>query len=158
MWSPLALSPPRSVAPAWTSSGHQSARFGGTWMPTPGRSRLASRTSRTMSSTERGQDRLASRHEPDHVLDRDGAGPRRQVAVRGVADAGPPVALGRAGGDLRRLLAVIPPVRHEVLEDDLLDVVEPLERLQRGDPVVLGLADADEDAAGERDPQVARRA
>ena len=41
MWSPLALSPPRSVAPAATSSGHQSARFGGTWMPTPGSSSRA---------------------------------------------------------------------------------------------------------------------
>jgi hypothetical protein len=50
MWSPLALRPPRSVAPAWTSSGHQSARLGGTWMPTPGISRRVSAISRFMSA------------------------------------------------------------------------------------------------------------
>ena len=50
MWSPLALSPPRSVAPARTSSGHQSARFGGIWMPTSGISRRASAISRFMSA------------------------------------------------------------------------------------------------------------
>ena len=54
MWSPLADSPPRSVAPAATSSGHQSARFGGTWMPTPGSSRCASPISRFISSIETG--------------------------------------------------------------------------------------------------------
>ena len=67
---------------------------------------------------------------------------------------GAPVLLGGLGGDLGRLLAVVAPVRDEVLEDDLLEVVEPGERLERGHAVVLGLADADEDAAGERDAQV----
>jgi hypothetical protein len=51
-------------------------------------------------------------------------------------------------------------VRDEVLEDDLLQVpvlgVHRGERLERGDPVLLGLADADEDARRERDPQLAR--
>ena len=42
MWSPLALSPPRSLAPARTSSGHQSDRLGGTWIPTSGIRRRAS--------------------------------------------------------------------------------------------------------------------
>ena len=51
MWSPLALSPPRSVAPARTSSIHQSDRFGGTWIPTPGNNRRASPISRFMSSS-----------------------------------------------------------------------------------------------------------
>ena len=54
MWSPFALNPPRSVAPAATSRGHQSARFGGIWMPTSGISRRASTTSRSMSSTVTG--------------------------------------------------------------------------------------------------------
>ena len=55
MWSPLLESPPRSVAPAATSRGHQSARFGGIWIPTSGISRRASRTSRSMSSTVTGE-------------------------------------------------------------------------------------------------------
>src|SRR4051794_41451435 len=56
MWSPLADRPPRSVAPAATSSGHQSARFGGTCTPTPGRSSRAVRTSARMSSIVTGED------------------------------------------------------------------------------------------------------
>ncbi|CAB4955727.1 unannotated protein [freshwater metagenome] len=54
MWSPLAESPPRSVAPAATRRGHQSARFGGIWMPMSGMSRRVSCTSSTMSSIEIG--------------------------------------------------------------------------------------------------------
>ena len=54
MWSPLDDNPPRSVAPAPTSSGHQSARLGGIWMPTSGISRRVSCTSRRMSSIETG--------------------------------------------------------------------------------------------------------
>ena len=53
-------------------------------------------------------------------------------------------------------------MRDEVLEDDLLEVavlgVHGGQRLQRGDALVLGLADPDEDPARERDPQLARRA
>ena len=55
MWSPLAERPPRSVAPASTSSGHQSERFGGTWMPTSGISRRHSAISRFMSSSVIGE-------------------------------------------------------------------------------------------------------
>ena len=54
MWSPLADRPPRSVAPAATSSGHQSARLGGTWMPTSGISRRVSAIRRFMSSIPTG--------------------------------------------------------------------------------------------------------
>ena len=64
-------------------------------------------------------------------------------------------------GDLGDLAPVVARVRHEVLEDHLLDVavarVHGGERLERGDALVLGLADADQDAARERDPQLARR-
>jgi hypothetical protein len=49
-------------------------------------------------------------------------------------------------------------VRDEVLEDHLLDVAELAvqrgERLQRGDPLLLGLADSHQDPAGEWDPQL----
>ena len=120
MWSPLALRPPRSVAPAATSSGHQSARFGGTWMPTPG-----------ISRARLGDEAL-------HVLDRRPAWPTR--AGRGAArrdEPGAPEALGRLGGDLGRLLAVVAAVRDEVLQDDLLQVavlgVHGGQRLERGD-------------------------
>ena len=54
MWSPLLERPPRSVAPASTSSGHQSARFGGTWTPTSGIRRFDSAINRFMSSIETG--------------------------------------------------------------------------------------------------------
>ena len=93
--------------------------------------------------------------QPLHVGDRDLVGPRGPLVLRRRADPGAPVALGRLGGDLGRLLAVVAAVRDEVLEDDLLDVVEAGERLERGHPVRLGLADADEDAARERDLQLA---
>ena len=50
-------------------------------------------------------------------------------------------------------------MRHVVLEDHLLDVavagLQLGERLQRGDPLLLGLADPDQDPARERDPQLA---
>ena len=54
MWSPLAERPPRSVAPAATSSGHQSARLGGTWMPMSGMRRRVSAMSRFISSIDTG--------------------------------------------------------------------------------------------------------
>jgi len=60
MWSPFALSPPRSVAPAATRSGHQSARFGGTWTPTPGSSSRAVCTSARMSSIVTGDDHVGA--------------------------------------------------------------------------------------------------
>ena len=65
-------------------------------------------------------------------------------------------------GDLRRLAAVVARVRHEVLEDHLLDVavlgLHLGECSQRIDALVGRLADADEDPARERDPQLARGA
>ena len=75
--------------------------------------------------------------------------------MRRVGDPGRPVALGRLRRDLGRFLAVVAAVRDEVLEDDLLDVSVPGERLQRRHPVFLGLPDADQDPARERDLQVA---
>ena len=73
----------------------------------------------------------------------------------------PVLARGRVG-DLRGLLSVVALVRHEVLQDHLLDVpvlgVQRRERLQRLDALLLALADAHEDPARERDPQLARRA
>ncbi len=92
--------------------------------------------------------------EPLHVRERDRRGPRRGAVVRMGVQPGAPELLGRLGGDLRRLLAVVAAVRDEVLQDHLLQVVEAGERLQRGHPVRLGLADADQDPAGERDPQL----
>ncbi len=70
-------------------------------------------------------------------------------------------ARGRVG-DLGRLAAVVALVRHEVLQDDLLDVavlgVQRGEGLQRLEALLLGLADPDEDSAGEGDFQLARDA
>ena len=135
MWSPLLESPPRSVAPAATSRGHQSARFGGIWIPTSGISRRASRTSRSMSSTVTGDAHAGAGH----------VGP--------LVQPGAPVRLGGLRGDVGRLLAVVAAVRDEVLEDDLLQVPEAGERLERRHPVGLGLADPDEDPAREGDLQ-----
>ena len=92
-------------------------------------------------------------HQPLHVLHGHGRRPRRRRNVRAVVQPGAPVALRRLRGDLRRLLAVVAAVRDEVLEDDLLEVREAGERLERRDPVRLGLADPDEDPARPRDPQ-----
>ena len=75
-----------------------------------------------------------------------------------VVQAGAPERLRRLGRDLGGLLAVVAPVRHEVLQDHLLEVIEARERLERRHPVLLGLADADQDPARERDPQLLRGA
>ena len=122
-----------------TSSGHQSARFGGTWMPTSGISRRVSAISRFRSSM------------PDRRR------PLRRAVHRPVVQAGAPERVRRLGGDVGRLLAVVAPVRHEVLQDHLLQVVEARQRLERRHAVLLGLADADQDPAGEGDPQLLRR-
>ena len=97
-----------------------------------------------------------------HVLDAHGRGPRRQrLAGALLGDPGAPVSPGGGIGDLRGLAAVVALVRDEVLQDQLLDVpvarVHVGERFQRGDALVLALADANEDAAGERDLQLAGR-
>jgi hypothetical protein len=101
-----------------------------------------------------GQDPPCLLHQAPHVLARDRRRPGREVAVRAVGEPGAPVALGRLGGDLGRLLAVVAPVRDEVLQDHLLQVAEAGERLQGLDPVLFGLSDPDQDPAGERDPEV----
>ncbi len=106
-----------------------------------------------------GQQPVRLGHEALHVLDGDRRRPRGQVAMRGVGEAGAPERLGGVGGDLRGLLAVVAAMGHEVLEDDLLQVpelgVDGGQRLQRRHPVVLLLADAHEDPAGEGDAQLA---
>ena len=102
-----------------------------------------------------GQQPLRLGDQALHVVERDRRRPLREVALRPVADPGAPVLLRRLLGDLGRLLPVVALVRDEVLEDDLLDVVEPGERLERRDPLLLGLADPDEDPARERDLQLA---
>ena len=81
------------------------------------------------------------------VVERDRVRPLGQTLVRPFCNARPPELGGCVLRDVRRLLAVVGLVRDEVLEDDLLDVVEARQRLQRGDLLVLGLADADEDPA-----------
>ena len=65
-----------------------------------------------------------------------------------------PRRLGIADGDLGRLLAVVVRVRHEVLEDDLLDVAEPHVKVpddrERLLAVLHRLADPDQDPGRER--------
>ena len=109
--------------------------------------------------------------QPLHVLDAStGHGTRRARQARGSGQraggrrATPVRQYARAAASAisRRLLPVVALVGHEVLQDHLLDVpvlgVHRGERLERFHALLLGLADADEDAARERDPQLARRA
>jgi hypothetical protein len=97
-------------------------------------------------------------HQAAHVLGPDGRRPGRRRHVRCDRQAGPPVRLRRVGGDVRGLLAVVAAMRHDVLQDHLLQVaelgVDRGEHLQRLDALLLGLADADEHAGGERDAQL----
>ena len=141
MWSPLALRPPRSLAPAATSSGHQSERFGGTWTPTSGSSRRASATSRFICASVTG------------------AGPGRARPARAAAEPVRQYSRAAAPAISRGLTAVVALVRHEILEDDLLDVavlgVHRGELLERLHALLLALPDPDEDPARERDPQLA---
>ena len=64
-------------------------------------------------------------------------------------------------GDLGRLGAVVARVRHEVLQDHLLEVavlaVDLRERIESGHALLGRLSDADQDAARERDAQLAGR-
>ena len=126
MWSPLADSPPRSVAPAATSSLHQSARFGGIWMPTSGISRRVSAISRFMSSIETA---------PAPSVAHFGSGSRGRTWAVHLIHAGTPILARRRVGYLGRLLPVVALVGHEVLQDHLLDVavlgVQVGQRLQR---------------------------
>src|SRR3954452_23714173 len=113
MWSPLALRPPRAVAPAPPPA--EVGRAGLHELRPPVRE-----VRRHLDAHARQQPPGLA-HEPDHVLYADRAGPLRRVALRRVGHAGAPVALGGAGGDLGRLLPVVAAVGDEVLEDDLLD-------------------------------------
>ena len=126
MWSPLADSPPRSVAPSATSS-----------QPPVGEVR------RDLDADVGHQPRAPRATSALHVVER-----RPAVAHSGSAraraasrSAGAPVAARRPRvGDLGRLLAVVAAVRDEVLEDHLLQVavlgVDLGQRLQRGDALL----------------------
>ena len=128
--------PPRRAAAT------RSERFGGICTPTSGISRRDSWTRATMSS------RVTLGGPGRHGL------LLGQGRVRGIA-----VTVLGGVGDLRRLAPVVVRVRHEVLEDHLLDVaVLGLNRgqgLERGDAILQALPDPHEDAAGERDLQLA---
>ena len=127
MWSPFADSPPRSVAPASTSSGHQSRQV-----------------RRDLDADVRHQPPALLDQALD-VLDRDRASPTRERRW-GLPAAGadqpsdgsrrqrgspPPLQRLRAAsiGDLRHLGPVVPRVRDEVLEDHLLEVAVALVQL-----------------------------
>ena len=131
--------PPRSVAPARTSSTTSRTGSAG-----PGsRCRASARASPPAASCPRSSPRMPIRA---HL-----AGGRARLPTASTR--------GSSHRDLRRLAAVVALVGHEVLEDHLLDVpvlgVHLGERLERRDALLLGLADADEDAARERDLQLA---
>ena len=133
----------RSRRPS-TRSSHQSERFGGIWTPTSGISRRHSATSRLMSSSVTGEAHAG------HV-----GAPRRPSVI----PAAPSAARAAASAISATSAPVVARVRDEVLEDHLLDVavaaVDLGQRLERRDPLLLGLADPDEDPARERDPQLA---
>ena len=112
--------------------------------------------------------------QPLHVVDRSPGSPSRAAAARArsrhvgsaslraasVRERSPPTAAPRRlVGDLGDLPPVVAGVRDEVLQDHLLEVavarMDLGQRFERGDPLLLGLADADQDPAGERDPQLA---
>ena len=99
------------------------------------------------------------RHKPLQILDRHLRRPLRRIALRPLPDARVPVLGGGGVRYLRRLAPVVALMGDEVLEDHLLDVpvalVQPGERLQRGHPIVLGLADPHQDPRRERDLQLA---
>ena len=99
-----------------------------------------------------GHQPAALAHQRAHVVERDLRGPGGQRL------GAPEAPSARFLGDLRRLLAVVAAVRHEVLEDHLLEVpvlgVQGGERLERLDAILLGLPDPHEDAARERDAEL----
>ena len=101
------------------------------------------------------------RHQALHVLERHRRGPLRRVELRAASHPRAPVIARRRVGDLRRLAPVIALMRHEVLEDHLLQMavalVQSRQHLEGLDPLLLALADPDQDPARERDPQLPRR-
>ena len=101
-------------------------------------------------------------YKPLHIVDGDRRRPLRHGRLLArLRHAVRPAALARLVGDVGDLLAVVARVRNVVLEDHLLDVAVAVvrggERLERGDSLLLGLADADEDAGGERDAELTGR-
>ena len=78
MWSPLADSPPRSVAPAADQLAATSRPgWAGSGSPTSGISRRASATSRSMSSTETGEAHAGARDVGPRSAGRCASSPRR---------------------------------------------------------------------------------
>ena len=108
MWSPFADRPPRSLAPAATSAGQQSERFGGTWMPTSGSSSRAWRRARgarrsrprrpspAAAATDGGRGRCAS--SPRRPRSRHRPAPRRSSGGAGRSSAGSAPGCGRTRG------------------------------------------------------------
>ena len=98
-------------------------------------------------------------NQPLDVVDRDGRRPlgHRQTLSRFLL-AAPPTSRCLVG-DLGYLATVVARMGDEVLQDHLLQVAVALmqlrQRFERGDPLLLGLPDADQDAAGEGDLQLA---
>ena len=151
MWSPFAESPPRSVAPASTSSGH------------------AIRQVRRHLHPDVRHQPLALLDQPLDVLDSDRASPTRAAAApsdgwasaarsapqlllpRGMPHRRPHLSREACIGDVGNLPPVVARVRDEVLQDDLLEVavavVDVRQSFERFDALVLRLADADEDPA-----------
>ena len=129
------------LAPAAATSR---TRLGGIWTPTSGIRRAA-------LGAPAGACRRASPESPTPAAARRPSRP---------ASPSPshhrPSAAGRPASAISATsLPVVARVRDEVLEDHLLDVAVPRvhrgERLERGDALLLGLADADQDPARERD-------
>ncbi len=79
---------------------------------------------------------------------------------RVLVDPGAPILARGLIGDLGGLFTVVALVGNKILQDHLLYVavlgVRGRERFEGFDPLLLGLADPDEDAARERNPQLAR--
>ena len=105
------------------------------------------------------QQLLGDADQVDHVADRHGSRPPWRIDRWVRSQARPPIALGRLIGDICRLLSVVAAMRHEVLKNHLLEmtvlVMQLRERLERLDAIGGRLADADENPARERDPELA---
>jgi hypothetical protein len=103
-----------------------------------------------------GHEPAALAHEQAHVVEGDLGGPRREALLPSL---GARTAMLGGVGDLRGLGPVVARMGDEVLEDHLLEVavvgMDRRERLERGDPLLDGLPYADEDAARERDLELA---
>ncbi len=144
MWSPFAESPPRSVRPLV----HE-------LVPPVGEVRRD-------LDPDVGHQPLGFGHQALHVLDRDLRRPARHRLLVAQWRAIPrPARPRRRVRDLSDLAAVVARMGDEVLEDHLLDVPVPRMRrrqcLERRDPLVLRLADPDQDSGREGDSKLAGR-